>query len=135
MEVSQPLLENQNIEKSPELCDKKCKKQKGSIAHRFELQNLIFANTYALIDGNSKSITAGIILRGQEFQKRISLTLSSYKVINFDSDAWLEFYKHFDTTAAYFGDDHTFQKVGNPKKLMPLDSMLFLHMLRTREPF
>ena len=113
METSQVLLENQNTAKSPEVSDKKCKEQKGSMADRSELQNLIFASTYALNDGNSKSITAGITLRGEELQKIIILTLSSSKIINFDSDAWLEFYKHFDTIAAYFGDEHSFQKVGN----------------------
>ena len=66
---------------------------------------------------NSKSITVGLTLRGQEFITVIQITGASSKPISFDKPSWMEFNHHFDVIDAYFGDTVTYAQMGSPVKI------------------
>lgn len=99
-------------------CNEKCKEGAGEMQEKFkDFPNLICASTYALNKSNSKSITVGLTLKGQEFITVIQITGTSAKTLNFDTSSWMEFNHHFDVIDAYFGDSVTYAKMGSPVKI------------------
>lgn len=99
-------------------CNEKCKDSMADLQERSkDIPNLLCSSTYSLNKSNSKSITVGLVLKGQEFLTVIQLNGTSSKPLNFDTDSWKEFSHHFDVVEAYFGDNEKFKKLGSPLKI------------------